>query len=304
MARRPPPLPLRPGLNTRERLRRIRDRHERAEKRFDPARPPERRTRPHHFSVNRTRPRLKRNAFVGNTTTLHAQPYIGAGGFYMKSTEDWEQGYQQGLKRGVEEYEIQFIDGPSYLAELFQALGVDQSMVELWFDTIQDLPEGEAVAYYAASVYGTPQDELRQMIEDGEQPDLILYSGNLREVAQEMIDEMDHATLVQRAMDGLFDWEAYGNYTENSIGTGADEQSYEAWQSLVDEKDGDLGDAAWELMKDYWGTDSHGGVAKSFYQDFDEGQLRDFMNVEQLATDLDIEGYEISFGGDDYVFIP
>lgn len=50
--RRPPPPPVRPGLRTPERLRRLKDRYQYEEKPFDPDRPPERFARPHHFAVN------------------------------------------------------------------------------------------------------------------------------------------------------------------------------------------------------------------------------------------------------------
>lgn len=281
----------------------MRTRFEHEEKPFDPERRYPREARQHHFSVNAQRRNPHRRNH-GNVTQLHAQPYAGGAGFYMKSSQDWERGYQKGLRNGVEEYEIQFIDGPEYLGELFRALGIDQSSVELWFDTVEHLDESEAAGFYALASFGTSSAELLEAIEREEQPDVILYQGSLEEVAAEMIDEMDHQSRAALA-EVYFDWERYGEYTENSLATGSDEQSYESWREIVDENDGSEADAVYETVKDQWGTDAHGGPRQAFFQEMDEGELRDFMDDEAYARDLDIEGArEFSFGGSKYVFIP
>ena len=58
------------------------------------------------------------------------------------------------------------------------------------------------------------------------------------------------------------------------------------------------------MIKDSYGSDSHGGVPKSWYEEMDPGLLRDFMDDEQLATDMSVEGVEYTFGGTNYVFFP
>lgn len=248
---------------------------------------------------------LRRNH--GNVTVLYANPYAGGPGFYMRSSEEWTQGYQAGLRRGIEEYEIDFIDGPSYLASLFNALEIDQGTVELWFDELEHLSQDQAVTLYALAQYrggSLPREELERLASDG--ADVVIYQGSAREVAAQMLDDMDEDSLVAQA-NVYFDWQAYGNYMENSIGTAGDAESYEAWQDLVDEADGDLGEAAYRAAKESHGTDAHGGVNESFYREalIEWGaELRDFMDVDQFAHDLTVEGDELDFGGQSYMFFP
>jgi hypothetical protein len=64
-------------------------------------------------------------------TVLFAQPYdISAEGFYFTSAEQYiakAANNRNSLGLPVEEYEMQFIDGDELDAELFKAVGVDQS---------------------------------------------------------------------------------------------------------------------------------------------------------------------------------
>jgi len=280
----------------------LRARHEHEEKPFDPRQRQPRDVRAHHFALN---PRHHRNH--GNVTVLYANPYAGGGGFYMRSSEEWDKGYQQGLRRGIEEYEIDFIDGPRWLAELFNALQIDQSMVEFWFDEIEHIDEEQAAALFALTLYrgsGFPRSELEQLVSDG--VDVVLYQGTARDVAGEMLDDLDEEGLVAQAAV-YFDWDAYGQFMENSIGTAGDEQSQEDWDERVSEADGDLGEAAYRAVIDSHGTDAHGGPHESFYREaLTEwgASLRDFMDEEQYAHDLGVEGYEFTFGGTPYMFFP
>ena len=61
---------------------------------------------------------------------LFAQPYdISAAGFYFKTAEQYQQKSAKavnGCGFPVEEYEIQFIDGESIDAQLFEALSINQ----------------------------------------------------------------------------------------------------------------------------------------------------------------------------------
>ena len=61
---------------------------------------------------------------------LYAQPYdISATGFYFDTAEEYAQKAAKNKNdygQTVEEYELQFIDGESIDAKLFEALGVNQ----------------------------------------------------------------------------------------------------------------------------------------------------------------------------------
>src|SRR3989442_10857884 len=78
----------------------------------------------------------------GNMTQLFAKPYdISANGFYFSSFEEYQS--KAALTRNdfdypVEEYEIQFIDGDSLDAHLFEALGINQGNLGAFLDACED----------------------------------------------------------------------------------------------------------------------------------------------------------------------
>lgn len=63
-------------------------------------------------------------------TVFYAQPYdISACGFYFSDMEEYDTKYSEcrnSFGGQVEEFEIQFIDGESIDAQLFEALGIHQ----------------------------------------------------------------------------------------------------------------------------------------------------------------------------------
>lgn len=80
-------------------------------------------------------------------TRLYAQPYdISAIGFYFSSAEEYTQKAaanrnQVGLP--VEEYELQFIDGESIDAKLFEAVGVYQNNFAAFLDACDKWTEDQ-----------------------------------------------------------------------------------------------------------------------------------------------------------------
>ena len=87
-------------------------------------------------------------------TTLHATPYnIDVTGFYFTGAMDYETKACMHVDRYgnlVEEFEIQFIDGDA--AELFEACGINQTNLNVWFDEIELLQDFEK-ASLAPQVY-------------------------------------------------------------------------------------------------------------------------------------------------------
>jgi antirestriction protein len=76
--------------------------------------------------------------------TLYANPYdISKSGFYFKSAEEFEK---KEAKHPAEEFEIEFIDGDADELALFDAMDVDQSNVEDYYDALDDLDEDEIIA--------------------------------------------------------------------------------------------------------------------------------------------------------------
>jgi hypothetical protein len=80
-------------------------------------------------------------------TQLFAQPYdISATGFYFLTAEQYqEQSTKTRNDRGfrVEEYEIQFIDGESIDAKLFEPLGVNQCNFREFLDACDTWDESQ-----------------------------------------------------------------------------------------------------------------------------------------------------------------
>ena len=74
-------------------------------------------------------------------TTLHAQPYnIDATGFYFENADDFitkMETLTDSYGQPVEEFEIQFIDGDD--AQLFNAIGINQATLSVWFDEVEPL---------------------------------------------------------------------------------------------------------------------------------------------------------------------
>ncbi len=118
-----------------------------------------------------------------------ACPYnLDAAGFHFNSLDEYSEraaGCVDSFGSVVEEFELQFIDGAAADAELFEALGVSQASLSVWFDRAEDLhAEAKAAAFYLASQCGrTAEDAL----DDAE--DVVIREGELVEAATEQFDE-------------------------------------------------------------------------------------------------------------------
>ena len=121
-------------------------------------------------------------------TTLHAQPYsLDAQGFYFTDIAEYEVKFEanrDSFGSPVEEYEIQFIDGDR--SELFSALKIDQSSLELWFDEVEDLDEREQAALaYLTGCLGMDVNEALVQVED-----VSLFTGTTKDYAEDYFDDM------------------------------------------------------------------------------------------------------------------
>ena len=120
-------------------------------------------------------------------TTLHATPYNrDASGFYFENATEYEAKATMHVDRFgnlVEEFEIQFIDGDD--AELFEACGINQANLNVWFDDIEFLQDYEkASLFYLVGVAGYKLD---QAIEKMNEPSI--YQGDLLDAATVLFDE-------------------------------------------------------------------------------------------------------------------
>ena len=80
-------------------------------------------------------------------TVFYAQPYdISANGFYFENMEEYDSKYakcKNDFGGQVEEFEIQFIDGETLDAVLFESIGVNQCNVHYFINKIDEWIEYE-----------------------------------------------------------------------------------------------------------------------------------------------------------------
>jgi hypothetical protein len=91
---------------------------------------------------------------VRKMTVFYAQPYdILACGFYFSDMEEYDTKYSQcrnSFGGQVEEFEIQFIDGESIDAQLFEALGIHKGNISYFIDAVDEWEEYEKQALIIA----------------------------------------------------------------------------------------------------------------------------------------------------------
>lgn len=120
------------------------------------------------------------------STTLYAQPYnLDAQGFYFHSVEEFEtksENLRDRFGYPVEEFEIQFIDGDG--ANLFEASGINQSSLPIWFDDITMLDDHEKIALYLLTgVLGYSLDDAMTKIDE-----VSIFHCDAQEAAEELFD--------------------------------------------------------------------------------------------------------------------
>ncbi len=125
------------------------------------------------------------------TTTLHAQPYdISATGFYFETTEQYAERAAKAVNdygQGVEEFEIQFIDGENIDCELAKAIGLNQANIEQFLDCVADWEDPEKtniiIAVGECGYTLGPETDLNDFDLD------IHEAGSLRELAEQFVDD-------------------------------------------------------------------------------------------------------------------
>lgn len=125
-------------------------------------------------------------------TTLYAQPYdISATGFYFDSAENYAQKAAKNFNPYgglVEEYELQFIDGESIDAALFDALSVDQCNFGQFLDACDSWDDFQKQKVIIA--VGECGYNFTLGTDDPDSLDVDIYPvESLKELAEQFVDE-------------------------------------------------------------------------------------------------------------------
>ena len=143
-----------------------------------------------------------------SATTLFAQPYAPeANGFFFHSAEEFEdkaEGVCDPYGEKVEEFEIQFIDGDD--PELFEACGIEQSNLSIWFDDIEGMRDAEKAAlYFLITDCSLSLDEAMRQVDD-----VSLFHGDAKSAAREVFEEY-YASEIPENLRTCFDMDKFAH---------------------------------------------------------------------------------------------
>jgi len=147
---------------------------------------------------------------VSNRTSgdYFAQPYnTSATGFYFDDFEEYTvkaQALRDPFGAPVEEFELQAIDLTDEQSALFDALKIDQSTLERWFDEVADLDDRDmAAVFFLVSNNGLSLDDAMD-----KKDDVTLYEGSLLDAATDLFDEI-YLNDVPQAVRGYIDYQSF-----------------------------------------------------------------------------------------------
>lgn len=143
-------------------------------------------------------------------TKLYAQPYdISAHGFYFESEEEYNEkaaALRNSSGWPVEEFEIQFIDGESIDAKLFQALGVHQGNFGPYLEAVESWSDDEKIRVIIA--VGEAGYNFTLGSDSPDQFDIDLYElDSLKDLAEQFVEEGLYGEIPQ-ALQYYIDYEA------------------------------------------------------------------------------------------------
>lgn len=140
-----------------------------------------------HHAEQHNRPTRKQPTMTTTATfTFYAQPYaLDARGFYFETAEEFETKYTANLP--TEEYEIQVIEAPTWLASLIQKEISQCNIAEVIeaAEAAEELSESEQ----AALVY-VIEDRSEKLTEAMSQvDDVVIHCGDAEDAAREMLED-------------------------------------------------------------------------------------------------------------------
>ncbi|MCA8148171.1 antirestriction protein ArdA [Burkholderia vietnamiensis] len=153
-------------------------------------------------------PEASKEQGYSNTGDYFAQPYnTCVAGFYFSDYEEYQAkaaALRDPFGSPVEEFEIQAIDLDRAQSELFDALKIDQSTLERWFDDVVDLDEHElAAVFFLVDNSGYDLDSAMD-----KKDDVSLHHGDLLDAATELFDEC-YGSSIPDNLKSYIDYEAF-----------------------------------------------------------------------------------------------
>ncbi len=145
---------------------------------------------------------------------FHAQPYnLDATGFYFDTFEEFEAKFETARDSfgiPVEEFEIQFIEGDTEDAQLFEAAGIDQGSIEKFFELIDEVEEYQKPALFFLLEQGYDFEDALDRIDD-----VMLQEGNLEEAAEALFDEI-YLDQIPENLQSYIDYKSFARDCEYS----------------------------------------------------------------------------------------
>jgi len=216
--------------------------------------------------------------------TLYANPYdITAKGWYFHDADDFDRKFKAHLP--VEEYEIDWIDGPEEDRELFEALDVSQSNVDSFFELIDELSDHDKAAlYYLLRYRGMgPGEDLDELLEKVDR-EVRVREGNSKEYVEDYIDDAGGVgqAFSKDVIAGYFDYDRFGR--DMAYDLDPDDPSSAYYLEM------DPGERAEEYIDNIGGLSALGK------------QAEDYFDVDAFARDMELnsEIAEFDFAGSTY----
>ena len=148
-------------------------------------------------------------------TQLYAQPYnIDANGFYFEDAEEFKKKSHNlcdSFGQPAEEFEIQWIEGEVIDQQLFKALNISQSNIELFLEKIEEwTDEDKEKVLIKCELYPT----LNVKDVDPDDIDIIYYKvSSMKDLAEQFVDEGYYGDLstMPDALKNYIDYDSIAN---------------------------------------------------------------------------------------------
>ena len=211
---------------------------------------------------------------------LVAVPYdTSANSFYFHTIAAYEERYEKQLRQsGVEEYEIDFIDGPGLAGDLFRAMDVTQASIRRFFETLELSDDEQRGMIVLMGDLGMGYQEAL-----GKAEDVRLYEGSKGDYAYELLDDVG---LSDELAEMYFDYESWGRDVRIEGGATS---SLEEDRDMY-EREGDSEEAA-RLQEEIDRIDALSDEELAHDIIDSQGSLKDSVGADAMARYFDYDAF-------------